>query len=405
MPAFDQRTIDGSNGAVLYVQETAPRDAELERPDGVIASTKGSRALVVSLSAPRSQGADLVLDASIRVAQEALDVWAVSGVMARTLAPVADEHIVFWTDDEGMPVCRIWGTTRMDPKVEARLEVRDSEGNVVPPTPKAIVDWHPSFRFFRLGQAATDLVDAFRNYYLAFEALLTSIEPMHLRDDGRPAEQEAVWLGRALSKAATIVDFSAYTRPDANGNPVDDIKAEIYTGARTRTFHAKTGAAVLMPHDDETRAALRDLVERLRRLYLDLASAVLGIRFLGGGGLAPAGFRAMVSGASFQEMYVSSQAVDESTSRKGELPATFTVVDAAYAPEFDDEYHVAYRGTLLATGLESNLVVQLGTILNGAVGIYEDLEGELDVSGLHRIECVIAIEAQDPRALGTHYLS
>jgi hypothetical protein len=39
------------------------------------------------------------------------------------------------------------------------------------------------------------------------------------------------------------------------------------------------------------------------------------------------------------------------------------------------------------------------------LAICEDLEGELDTTGLDRIECVIAIEAQDPRALGTRYLS
>jgi len=44
-------------------------------------------------------------------------------------------------------------------------------------------------------------------------------------------------------------------------------------------------------------------------------------------------------------------------------------------------------------------------MLNGRIGIYQDLEGELDIEGLEYVEVVIAIAAQDPRALGTRYLS
>lgn len=131
----------------------------------------------------------------------------------------------------------------------------------MPPKPEPVLEWHPSFRFFRLGQATTDLVDAFRNYYLALEAILSTIEPMELRQDGRPAERETDWLNRALPKAATFVDFREYAAPGSSGDPIDAIRTDIYAGARTRTFHAKTGATVLLPHDDgdsERIAGFRD---------------------------------------------------------------------------------------------------------------------------------------------------
>jgi hypothetical protein len=44
-------------------------------------------------------------------------------------------------------------------------------------------------------------------------------------------------------------------------------------------------------------------------------------------------------------------------------------------------------------------------MVDGRIAIYEDLEGELDINGLEYVECVMAIAAQDPRALGTRYLS
>ena len=55
--------------------------------------------------------------------------------------------------------------------------------------------------------------------------------------------------------------------------------------------------------------------------------------------------------------------------------------------------------------LPSGLVRQVGAMLDGRIGIYQDLEGELDMHGLEYVEVVIAIAAQDPRALGTRYLS
>jgi hypothetical protein len=265
MPAFDEQTFEGSRGAVLYLQEPARKSARQTLASGVVSSKKGSRALVVSNSNTDTQGIESTLDESIRVAQDALDIWAVEGVMARTLAAVADENIVWWEGIDGLLACRIWATARFNPTFEARGQVRDKEGNIVPPAPEPVLNWHPSFRFFRLGQATTDLVDAFRNYYLALEAMLSTIEPMRLRQDGRPAERERDWLDRALRRAATIVDFANYTGPNASGDPIDAVTTDIYAGARTRTFHAKAGAAVLLPHDDATRSALRDSVTRLRR--------------------------------------------------------------------------------------------------------------------------------------------
>jgi hypothetical protein len=256
MPAFGGRTFEGLNGAVLYLQEPARKSARLTLASGVASSAKGSRALVISLSNIHSQGIASTLDESVGVAQEALDIWAVKGVMARPLAAVTDEHIVWWKGADGPLACRIWATARFNPTFEAQGEVRDREGNIIPHTPEPVLDWHPSFRFFRLGQATTDLVEAFRNYYLVLEAILSTIEPMKLRQDGRPAEREGTWLDRALRRAATIVDFADYVSESASGDPIDAVRADIYAGARTRTFHAKTGAAVLLPHDDATRRVI-----------------------------------------------------------------------------------------------------------------------------------------------------
>src|SRR5699024_8234406 len=77
MPAFDYGVLGAPEGAVLYLQDPAPKDLQLAQPDGVVSAAKSSRALVVRLEGESGRGADDVLDRSARVAQEAPGVWAV----------------------------------------------------------------------------------------------------------------------------------------------------------------------------------------------------------------------------------------------------------------------------------------------------------------------------------------
>jgi hypothetical protein len=135
-------------------------------------------------------------------------------------------------------------------------------------------------------------------------------------------------------------------------------------------------------------------VTRLRQLYLDLAQAVLGVHLLGGGGLAPAGFSAMVSGLEIRQFYASGEAVEATAAKQGRPPITLVSFDAAHAGDFDDEYHMAYVGTLPARGWPPGLVRQVGAMVDGRIVNYEDLEGELDINGLEYVECVMAIAAR-----------
>jgi hypothetical protein len=113
----------------------------------------------------------------------------------------------------------------------------------------------------------------------------------------------------------------------------------------------------------------------------------------------------MASGAKVQQLYASSETVDSAAVEDGRPPATLALFDAAHASQLDDEYHMAYIGMLHPRDLRSGLVRQAGAMLDGGIGIYQDLQGELDMDGLEYVEVVIAIAAQDPRALGTRYLS
>jgi hypothetical protein len=113
----------------------------------------------------------------------------------------------------------------------------------------------------------------------------------------------------------------------------------------------------------------------------------------------------MISGVGMTQCYVSSDAVEPAAANEGQSPSTLTSFDAARAGEFDDDYHTAYLGILPSQEWPTGLIRQVGAMTDGRIAIYEDLEGALDIKGLEYIECIMAIAAQEPRALGTRYLS
>lgn len=169
----------------------------------------------------------------------------------------------------------------------------------MPSSPKAPTAWHPSFRYFRLSQAASDLFDAYRNAFLALESVLSSMAPQTLKPSGKPAEGEGAWLRRALERADKISPLSSFV-PVGTGDPADFLYRELYEGARSAMSHAKSGRNVLMPRDPTNRAAVTESLERLVRLYLALTEAHLGVR-RPSGGMSEYAFREM-SAAVFGNM-------------------------------------------------------------------------------------------------------
>ncbi len=172
-----------TGGAILYLQVPARKGLTYRHSSGWKAEVlRGCRTLVLT----GVGGSDLD-----DVLQQSLDLRYVSTYgksRARWPEPWA-------TQKNGMlsgglstdnPVIRIWVTGYLSIQMEVRGEVRNPDGSPISAPPPPPDPWNPSFRYLRLGQATTDLVDAFRNYYLALESLLSAIEPTALRPDGRP---------------------------------------------------------------------------------------------------------------------------------------------------------------------------------------------------------------------------
>lgn len=407
VPAFDERSFESPAGSVLYLQKPAGVTGRIVIPGFVVSALEGSRAIVVSCVESDAQSAEQALDDAVVGAQVALDLWAIKGSLVGQLSAPEREHISWWTEHGAGMEARIWHESEFGLKISISGHVTDKDGKPVqrpaPPEPQ----WHPSFRYFRLGQASTDLVDAFRNYYLALESVLSSVVPVRLRANGRPAEREGEWLKRALTETGKIIDLGLYVDEQGVASFVEQIIQDLYSEARTATFHAKDGASVLLPHDPETRQKLRGHVKRLRNMYLGIVKEYLGTSFGGRGGVTPYLLEKMADAMTFQSVYLSSDPFDAAAVGDGPIPVNSVVIDAPDSgPHKVRDYLVIYSASFVPANVGISTMRQFGWSTDGSsIGMFDDVEGLLDLSGLSRVHLVNGISMPNPASLGTRYLS
>ncbi len=233
---------------------------------------EGSQQLVVRGTTATDNYTD-TLEEGLTAAQEALDLVAMRGGPLLVLEGTDTQHIVWWKESRGR-VLRITSVSDMGVSMSATATVRDANGNIVLPPPPPAVTWHPSFRYFRLSQTTEDLFDSYRNMYLALESALSSVVPQLTKPNGTINEGEGAWLRRALTEVNNVLSLARYA-PAGSTDPVEDVFQDLYKGTRTGLFHAKSGRQILLPHEGGNRQSVIASLERLSRLYLDVAGRYL----------------------------------------------------------------------------------------------------------------------------------
>jgi len=250
-------------GAAFTLLSPASSDAFLSLDGSAEIEVKeGQRPAVVRFT--NSADANTTFERGHRLAQQGLDLLSVLGKQDAAIQDAEDEHLLWWTEPSGL-VLRLVSTSVFKLGVgSVTAIVRDKEGNVIPPTP-ARPRHHIAFRYYRLAQATDDLFDAYRNMYLAFEALLSSRYPM---DKG---EREIVWLRRALGAAATTVQLNSLGVVSGD-DLVEALLDTIYRDARLPLFHAKEGRDYFAPQDSVAdQAAVSRALAVLTGLVLQMA--------------------------------------------------------------------------------------------------------------------------------------
>jgi hypothetical protein len=199
---FDDRELVTSSltaGLSLTLTGKAPESFVLGVGSEEVDIKDGSDALVVRMESASSY--EDALNRGVDIAQRGLDLLAVSRAISLAVERTHTKHVAWWTSNGNLTVrCVIFFGLTFDAR-PATVMVRDASGRVVPPRAVPLV-WHPSLRFFRLSQITGDLIDAYRNMFLALESILSDLRPQ------RPNEGEGIWLRAAFNDAHALYDLS-----------------------------------------------------------------------------------------------------------------------------------------------------------------------------------------------------
>jgi hypothetical protein len=207
----DEMTVTA--GAAFLLLSPASTNAMLPFEGAEIEVRKGQRHAVVRFD--NSTDAATTFDRGHKLAQQGLHLLSVLGKLDAVIHDAEDDHLLWWHEQREL-VLRLVSTSISKLGVgPITVVVRDKDGNVIPSTP-AQPRHHNGFRYYRLAQTTDDLFDAYRNMYLAFEALLSSQHPMS------KGEREIDWLRRALSAASTTVKLEGLGMPPG-GDLVDSV--------------------------------------------------------------------------------------------------------------------------------------------------------------------------------------
>jgi hypothetical protein len=237
----------------------------------------GNQATFVSLQTG-SFGAEDTMAACFEFAQRALDLEAAHGEFPLSLRR-ADEQHIFWWRDAGQIMLRIVITRPL--LVSSRASVGHVQRYLHSTTGTGLLPtWGPGLRFFRLFQLSTDIFDAYRDAFLALEALLDAAIP----PESPPSEYK--WLKFALTHVPPKygVDLQHYLVGAVGPDPVTQFLDEQYHASRCALFHAKsTRGAILLPGAADDRRDVSAALQPLVRVVLGLIRGIHGIVFPSGG--------------------------------------------------------------------------------------------------------------------------
>ena len=389
------RSPPGRPGALLPLVETSPVGVAVPLSGGLEIEVSKGVAYCLVRGVDEPSYADLMGRAP-ELANRALDLLSIEGAAHLALGDIEAGHVAWWRDG-GIDVIRFASTATAEFSASLRLEVRDADGNVRPPEPKLIPTWQESMRYYRASQITTDLFDAFRNIYLALESLLSFVEPIKLKRNGRADEKEGTWFRRAIGKVGQSVDLSSYAGTTSSKDPASRIHEELHDSVRNRVFHAKDGMDPFLPQELMSRAQVAEVLDRYSRLYLAVAESVFEVPFpTGGTSLAGATTTAMLQAITAGKQI--GFTTDTSPFDKADTmlsPHGHPCVGLPASPVPDDrgaEYLTLKASVAVADVRDvATSVGRYGTIDgDGRPGAVESLDNQLFLDGFDRCEFFIA---------------
>lgn len=136
-----------------------------------------------------------------------------------------------------------------------------------------LTEHHPALRYFRISRSNNDFIDAFRNQYLAFEQLLSSIRPKTCR--------EWVWISTTLNLSTKKAEMAKILKCQQS-RLADEFKIKIYN-VRNALFHAKKGERYYLPGDLITKGEIIESLQTLEYINWILLDEHYNTRIARGG--------------------------------------------------------------------------------------------------------------------------
>lgn len=277
-------------GAVFHLLEPSQYDLDVRLPGiGSVASVRDLDRLVVRLSRDCGNAGEakrLALDVGQKVldslsAHEGWDL-GIKGVRGNEV------HLLWWSGAHG-PTLRWTHIDNIDGSLLRKLEevaVRLPMTKLGSLRGTGWAPWHASFRYYRAMQLSSDLLDAFRNGFLAVECLLDSVLPRS-SPGATSTQNETDWMAAALEVALTGVDLEGhFTDPSGLQTSPKVFMQRCYKDLRTSVFHSKLSyglKSVRFPYsvDDQKVRDVELMLDSLKFLYRKLAAKHLGSHFRG----------------------------------------------------------------------------------------------------------------------------
>jgi len=260
--------MDIACGAAFQLSTPAVADMAQTHDDGVQVIIQRGRRYAIALLPQLHQDAAIAATAYRRV-QQTLDVLSIEGQGDLAVPGGLDGDLVWWRQKDKVCI-RVSVIASREFSMSISAIVRDAAGNVIPPpAPPQPSQWHPAYRYFRLSQTSNDLYEAYRNMYLAFEAVASSLCP---KENG---ERETKWLRRAARSFDQLL--AGYVKPGA----IDVVEAfvrEQHEANRCALFHAKQQQQPLLPGELSNRKQVAQAYERLAQLVIKLCQQHLHAR-------------------------------------------------------------------------------------------------------------------------------
>ncbi len=389
MCSADERNL--SAGAAFLLGARPADDATIT-VDGSDAEVKKGNPFIV-VRAKSITDATAAFDTGHAIAQKALDMMSIRGLLDTVIRDAEDEHLIWWTCN-GETTVRSVSTSSLNLTVKAvGVSVKDKDGNTIEAVPSA-PKYHVGFRFFRLAQATEDLFDAYRNMYLAFEALLSSQFPKTNQ------EREIDWLKRSLTSASTILKLNDLGVTPSSGNPASAVIDKIYTDARLPLFHAKDGKQYFAPQESNTeRKAVASALEVLTTIVLRMAESWFNSRRRGGGVFLSFIYRQVRSMAEQCSVYASNydgacDAAESDLSHPRFSAAAKLTCEIAGTLERDGR--PAIRASASGVDLEKmNPLRRIELASDSAPYVCHILEAPLDLNGIQRFESLMHVRAMN----------